>query len=328
MSIWLTRKQRGGLRPAGKAASGSPIPTQVVSNGEYLPAPQTPQQRQVEAEIMLLAERYGRQLKMSRRQFLRTSCGMMAALLAMNKVYGTVFAVDPTTATEPEAAEERLRVLSSQFIFDVQLHFVHDDYSIDDLLGLRKAAKDWNPELRGEPVTFEDFKFENFLKEVFLDSQTTLGLLSGAPADDLEDWFLTNDQIARARAIINNTAGSRRLLCHSIFTRGRPGWLEELDRAIEELHPDSWKGYTIGDPLSSSQWPWRLDDEKLVYPAYERMVKAGIRNVCIHKGLLPEDYESALADTWQYAKVDDLGKAARDWPQLNLFGSDSPQLAA
>ena len=34
-------------------------------------------------------------------------------------------------------------------------------------------------------------------------------------------------------------------------------------REIERFRPDSWKGYTIGDPLapSNAKHPWRLDDE-------------------------------------------------------------------
>jgi hypothetical protein len=31
-----------------------------------------------------------------------------------------------------------------------------------------------------------------------------------------------------------------------------------------------------------------LDDQKLVYPAYATFARAGIRNVCVHKGLFPE----------------------------------------
>jgi hypothetical protein len=34
-----------------------------------------------------------------------------------------------------------------------------------------------------------------------------------------------------------------------------------------------------------------LDDEKLVYPAYEKFAKAGLKNVCIHKGLFPPSIE-------------------------------------
>ena len=68
--------------------------------------------------------------------------------------------------------------------------------------------------------------------------------------------------------------------------------MDEVDRAIADYKPDRWKGYTIGDPLSPSKAPWRLDDEKLMYPLYEKAVKSGISTICIHKGLLPLDYES------------------------------------
>jgi len=56
----------------------SPIPTQVVSNGEYFPLAQTLQQRQVEARIAELAGEASRRLGMSRRRFLASSGGMAA----------------------------------------------------------------------------------------------------------------------------------------------------------------------------------------------------------------------------------------------------------
>jgi hypothetical protein len=107
------------------------------------------------------------------------------------------------------------------------------------------------------------------------------------------------------------------MLAHGVIAPGQPGWLDEMDRCLEVARPDSWKGYTVGDPLAPSKYPWRMDDEKLVYPAYEKMVKSGVRTVCIHKGLLPADYESSV-EHWRYAKVDDVGRAAKDWPQLTF----------
>jgi predicted TIM-barrel fold metal-dependent hydrolase len=88
------------------------------------------------------------------------------------------------------------------------------------------------------------------------------------------------------------------------------------------VKPSSWKGYTIGDPLQpqTTKYPYRLDDEKLMYPFYEKIVKAGINNVCIHKGLLPKDYEKSIpGSAWQHANVDDVPKAAKDWPQINFI---------
>ena len=88
--------------------------------------------------------------------------------------------------------------------------------------------------------------------------------------------------------------------------------------AISTYKPDSWKGYTIGYPLVPSKFPWRLDDDALMYPFYEKAVKAGITTVCAHKGLLPPDYEKSFADVWKFATADDVGKAAKDWPQINF----------
>ena len=296
-----------------------PVPTSMLSNGEFKALPQTRQQKLTEKKLRLLAERFGKNLGLSRRQFLRSSCGMAAAFLAMNAVHGSIFRVDKAEAEDMDAAAAARKYFDHQFIFDVQLHFVRDEYAWKGLTGLRRYARKWNTNLTDEKTTLEQLKFENFLDEVFLQSQTKIGLLSGAPSDDPAKWFLTNDEIARACAVVNSIAGSRRLLGHAIITPGQPGWLDEIDRAVAKLKPASWKGYTIGDPLGPSRYPWRLDDEKLVYPAYEKMVRSGIRNVCIHKGLLPQDYQKTFPDLRKYATVDDVGKAARDWPQLNFI---------
>jgi uncharacterized protein len=320
MGIYLSKSELARTEPAETAAFRSPVPTQIVSNGEFNPIPQTPKQRQVEERIKDFADKAAAKLGMSRRRFLQTSCGMATAFLAMNEVYGPLFDVSRAEAAEPEAAKDRSNKLAGQFIFDDQVHFVRDDFNHDELLALAKyAAANWNPAmLQGTGMTLARYKFENFLKEIFLDSDTKIVLLSGAPFDDPTWWLLSNDQLAHARQVINSTAGSRRMLCHSLFTPGQPGWMEEADRCIAQLHPDSWKGYTIGDPLGPSKYTWRLDDEKLVYPFYERAVQAGINTICIHKGLLPQDYEKSFAGVWKYALVDDVPKAAKDWPQLNF----------
>jgi hypothetical protein len=310
----------GRTAPAEVDAFESPIPIQVVSNGEYNPLPQTREQRRLEARIKELADDLGPRHGLSRRAFLASSAGMAAAFLAMNEVFGPVFEVSRAEAEQPGVAAARAGALAGQFIVDVQTHFVRDDFKQAGLLDLAKYAKQhWNPALAGES-DLARYKFENYVREVFVDSDTKVALLSGAPFDDPTWDLLTNDQIAAARAAINRIADSRRLLAHAVFTPKKNGWMNEVDRAIAVLKPDSWKGYTIGDPLFSSKLGsfWRLDDEKLVYPFYEKIAKTGINTVCIHKGLLPLDYEKSWPNVWQYATVADLGKAAKDWPQINF----------
>jgi predicted TIM-barrel fold metal-dependent hydrolase len=48
-------------------------------------------------------------------------------------------------------------------------------------------------------------------------------------------------------------------------------------------------------------------------------VQSGIRNVAVHKGLMPVDYKESWKDVWQYNTHWDIGKAAKDWPQLNFI---------
>jgi uncharacterized protein len=321
MPHYLSDAELKRTAPAEIAAFRGPIPTQIVSNGEYNPLPQTEEQRKVEARVTQLASDLAPKHGLSRRKFLATSAGMAAAFIAMNDVFGPVFEVSRAEAATPGVADLRAQALSGQFIVDCQTHFVRDDFKQEGLLDLAKYAKtNWNPKLWGENK-LERYKFENYVKEIFVDSDTKVALLSGAPFDDSSWDLLSNDQIVAARTSINKFAGSRRLLGHSVFTPKKDGWMDQVDRAISTLKPDSWKGYTIGDPLFPSKLEsyWWLDDEKLVYPFYEKAVKSGINTICIHKGLLPADYETSWPKVWEYATVRDLGKAAKDWPKLNFM---------
>ena len=130
---------------------------------------------------------------------------------------------------------------------DMHTHFLRDT-RITTFVDMRNAVgrAGWNKELGAREQTIEDLKFNNYKKEMFLDSDTKISLISSAPSDIEQDWFLTNEQMAKARKDINDEAGSRRVFCHAIFTPGQPGWLEKLDAALA-LKPESCKGYTIGD---------------------------------------------------------------------------------
>ena len=94
MALLLSKSELARTEPADHAAFQSPVPTQIVSNGEFNPLPQTAQQRRVEERIKQLADTIAPKLGLDRRQFLRTGCGMAAAFLAMNDVFGPLFAVD------------------------------------------------------------------------------------------------------------------------------------------------------------------------------------------------------------------------------------------
>ena len=309
--------------PAETNSFASPIPTQFVASDEFMPLPQTPRQKQVEALIKEMGTTLAKHQGMSRRAFFRTASGMAAAFLAMNDVYGSMFGVSRAEAATPDLANERARGLAGQFIMDMHTHFLRDDTRLVNFVRSREAVgkAGWNPALAGKPQTLEDLKFANYFKEIYFDSDTKVALISGSGSEDPKDWFLTNEMKAEARAKVNKLTGSKRMFSHAVFMPGMPGWMDDVDRVIETLRPDSFKGYTVGDNTNKrlSNHPWFMDDEKLLYPFYEKLVKAGLRNVCVHKGLYPPSTTREFPKLAMYADVRDVARVAKDWPQLNFI---------
>ena len=311
------------LLPAETSSFPSPIPTQFVASDEFTPLPQTEKQKQVEARIKEIGTRLAKHQGLSRRAFFQTAAGMAAAFVAMNDVYGPIFGVSPAEAQSPDMANERAKGLAGEFIMDMHTHFLRDDTRLENFVRSREAVgkAGWNPLLAGKPQSLEDLKFANYFKEIYFDSDTKIALVSGSGSEEPRDWFLTNEMKADARAKVNRLTGSRRMFSHAIFMPGMPGWMDKVDRDLAQLKPDSFKGYTVGDNTNKqlSRHPWRMDDEKLLYPFYEKLLKAGLVNVCVHKGLYPPQTSERFPNLLPHADVRDVGKAAQDWPQLNFI---------
>ena len=312
-----------GLLPAETSSFPSPVPTQIVSSDEYMPVPQSEKQREVEARLKELGDRLAKRQGLSRRRFFQTASGMAASFVAMNQVFGPLFEASEAEAATPELAEHRAAGLSGQLVIDDQTHFLRDDTRLMGFVKQRETVGKfgWNKSLAEKEQTIDDLKYGNYVKEIFMDSDTRIAVLSNAPSEVPEDWFLPQEIVFKTRDKVNQEAGARRMLAHFIITPGWPGWLDQIDHAITVHKPDSWKGYTVGDNTHKEKatHPYHLDDEKLMYPFYEKAVKAGIKNVCIHKGLFAPAVEQQYPQLRPYADVRDVGKAAKDWPQLNFI---------
>ena len=316
------------LMPAETTRFRSPIPTQAVSSDEFLPSPQTRRQKEFEARVKQLGTDFSRKLGLSRRRFFQGAAGMATAFVAMNETFGPMYLVSRAEAQTPELANQRANALKGQFIMDMHTHFLRDDTRLEGFVRSREAVgkAGWNPALVNKPQTLDDLKFANYFKEIYLDSDTKIALISGSGSEEPRDWFLTNEMKAQARAEVNSKAGAKRMYSHAIFMPGMPGWLDKVDRDLEVLQPDSFKGYTVGDNTNKqlARHPWRIDDEKLLYPFYEKLAQAAktrpsLANVCVHKGLFPEGVARQYPNLAAYANVDDVARAAKDWPQLNFI---------
>jgi len=311
---------RPGMRRG--LVSELPLPTQLVSNEEFPPLPPTPAQRRVHARIVAEADRLAPRLGLTRRAFLHTSGGMALSLLAMNAVFGRFFDVTPVEAADPAAYKQRTG--DPYFIFDVQLHYVGAQYDPSNaeasrkgavskgaLLELRKSARRLNPALGGDRGTIADLSWENFVKEVFLDSDTAIGLISTPPGPYPQEAVVPPREMTHIRDEINRVTQSRRMLAHGLVTPqlGQAD-LDFMDQQAT-LKVDAWKGYTGAAPKGFDRG-WFVDDEKIAYPMLERARKLGIKRVCLHKGL-------PLGPVADYNHPRDLIKAARDFPDIDFL---------
>jgi hypothetical protein len=347
----------------------SPVPTQMISNGEYMPVGQTEKQQRVESRIQELAETASKKLGMDRRRFLATTGGTAASLIAMNEVFGRFFDVSPIEMFEPvayaQAAPPR-----DMFVFDDQLHMVRGS-SRGGGAALRALAQGassaprfqanpfnargvpdergeawgvWNPALTGLPITDANAQIVQFIKDVFLDSQVTIGLLSNVTAstvtvgaeprrapknveEALRGEILTAAQTAAARNFVNEISGSTRMMAHGLLYVGK-GNLPYIEEQTERNQPDSWKGYNISNAAKVDNDPnslmrqWRHDDEEVAYPTFALIEKLyqkvkdkrpGFKNICVHKGLAPGPPDPMRGHPG------DMPKAAKDWPNLNFI---------
>ncbi|MBA2251652.1 MAG: amidohydrolase family protein [Nitrospirales bacterium] len=305
--------------------SPGPMPTRIVSNEEFPPLPQTEEQCRVEQALATLGERASHQLGISRRKFLKTTGGMAAAFVAMNSVFGRFFEVRDVELMEAAAFAEQGG--DPYFIFDVQTHYVSAGYDPRDeesdrkgavtkhgLLGLRKRARDMgvNPRLQADTGTLQDLSWENFIREVFLDSETSLGLISTPPGPYPQLAVVPPKEMTHIRDEINRVAGSQRMLAHGLVTPqlGRTD-RDFMEQQVHALKIDAWKGYTGSAPKGHAEG-WWMDDEKVAYPMLEKARELGVPRVCVHKGL-------PLGPVEDYNHPRDLIKAALDFPDIQFI---------
>jgi len=312
---------------------GLPIPAQIISNSEYVPIPQTPRQRRTEKLVREMTEERARKLGWSRRRFLSSSAGMATALMALNLVNGCGddgegggFAVDDCATRDPAAARERLA--QEYFIMDVQTHHV-------DLEGAPRL----NPALGEVFRTFrfcapaavapdqmctrgalQELSLANYLKEMFLDSETTIAMMSGIPAPSAGAQALSNEAMAHTRDVADRLGASQRALTQGMLTPNFPPTndsgtlISDMEHLVRDLGARALKTYpgAGGSGLWGNAPAWWLDDEAVAYPMYAEAERLGLNIVNVHKG-----FTLGIFDP-EHIHPRDVPKAVRDWPQMNF----------
>ncbi len=297
-----------------------PIKLDTTSNGEYAPLPLTKANREANRLARERARENAKRTGLSRRNFLVSSCGAASTLLAMNEVNalagktGGAFALAPDAALDPEIAAAQLE--GREFIFDVQGHFVDPNgkwlrENPERGKGFRFAPKTECElaDLPGENSHIRCLGPDEFVKDVFMDSDTDMMVLSFVPSSR-EDEPLTIDEADKTRQIVADLEGEHRLMLHGRVNPNQDGDLDAMDELKERRDVCAWKTYTQYGPGGKGFF---LSDEDTGIPFIEKALALGVNIICIHKGL-PFGQRS-----YEHSQCHDIGVVAKRYPDMNFL---------
>ena len=295
-----------------------PIKLDTTSNGEFEPVALAPAERACNWLAHEAASANAKRLGVSRRNFLVSACGAASTLLAFTAAHasggklGGFFELEPEASLEPQLAQARVGG-KGEFIFDVQGHFV------DPTGAWVKTAPDnafkWSPKagcgLGAKPGArsyLDCLGPDEFVKDVFLDSDTDMMVLSFVPSRrDTEP--LTIQAADAVRRIVDRMEGSRRLMIHGRVNPNQPGDLESMDELKERWNVCAWKTYT--------QWGadgkgFFLSDD-IGTRFIEKVRALGVKVICVHKGL-PFGKRS-----YEHSQCSDIGVVAKRFPDVSFL---------
>jgi predicted TIM-barrel fold metal-dependent hydrolase len=150
---------------------------------------------------------------------------------------------------------------------------------------------------------------DDFIKDVFLDSDTDLMALSFIPSLRADEP-ISIEEAAKTREMVAQLEGSQRLLLHGRCNPNQPGDLDLMDELAEKWKVAAFKCYTQYGPGGKGFF---LSDEDSGIPYIEKARKLGVNNICVHKGFPfgKKSYEHSLCD--------DIGKVAKLYPDMNFM---------
>jgi len=296
-----------------------PIKIDSTSNGEYEPIPISATNIKANHLAQQWATENARRSGQNRRQFLISGCGAASTLLAFNHANalsnkrGGYYDVAEESALDRFAAAEQ--VDGSEFIFDVQGHYVNPEG--DWLSRLPESAR---PYAQMEKASCEAtggsanrsylncLSANEFIKDIFLDSDTDIMVLSFVPSTS-ENEPVTIEDANETRNIVAQLEGSKRLMVHGRVNPNQEGDLEGMDELAENWNISAFKTYTQYGPGGRGFF---LNDDVGI-EMIERAQRLGVRNICVHKGL-PFGRRS-----YEHSQCSDIGIVAKQFPDMNFL---------
>lgn len=288
-----------------------PVFLRRISTDEYRPRPYSVGDRRVVAAVVERIIRSAERHRVPGPVYAQGRRATAAGLIALNAEAGRpYFAVPDEAADDLDAANQAFHGPSP--VIDVQTHFLAPHASFAswktrELHGLYSTIMpDWWTELDDIVA----FSAADFIRNVFIECETAVAVLTSGPGVDPVDRALFNDEIFATRALVDEFAGPGRLLNHVVVQADIQSELEAMEYWATEYTPVGWKVYTPGR-MTADGWEggWMLDDEEHGFPFLARAQDLGVKLVCAHKGI------SAMVDN---GSPRDIGPSARWHPDLNF----------
>jgi len=284
-----------------------PVKLDSTSNGEFLPVPLSAAERAANRLALEQSAAAARRTGRSRRDFLASSCGAAATLLAFNQANafqgatGGTFEIPVEAAFDAELAAEKLG--GREFIFDVQGHYLPPNLART----LKPKCKEDHEWLSSDYMRC--LGADSFIKDVFLDSDTDMMALSFIPSTKADEP-ISIEEAHVTREMVERMDGAHRLLLHGRCNPNQPGDLELMDELAEKWRVSAYKCYTQYGPGNQGFF---LSDHETGIPFIEKARALGVRNIAVHKGI-PFGRES-----YRHSLCDDVGVVAKAYPDMNFL---------
>ncbi len=284
-----------------------PIKVDSTSNGEFTPRALNRVERAANAHAQCFVGDTAKAVGLGRRAFLKTLAGSAATLFAFNEVFArsglTGGFFDIPRDAPYDAAQAEAAIGGDEFIFDIQTHCVDPSgnwakgesgekwrYVLNQLFSQRRKC---------EGDSWDCYSAEQLVKEVFLDSDTDVAVVSA-----LWGGQGTNptpiDYAAEARALINTAGNRQRCLIHGGVMPNEPGALAFMEVQAREYGVSAWKVYPQWGPDGVGYF---MDDPDVGIPFIERARELDVKLICAHRGLSLAGFAFEYSDPADIARV-------------------------
>lgn len=316
-----------------------------LSNGEFLPPPTSPREREIARQMLRRIETAADRTGVDRRRFLRSSGAMAASLAVLNAcAAGDGVLAPPSTSStsstppstpqpstippsttepggeyvvpEPEDEEAcAIELGGDEFIFDVHTHHVMPEgVWRDNAARIESMIGNLVPSGCGEADRLECLNRTAYITNMFLGSDTTFALLTDVPNSGPLDAPVPFDAKVGTADLVDalTVAGQSRVLIHDVIAPNFGELSSRLDgmtATADTGRVAAFKVYTAWGPGNQG---YSLADPAIGLPVVEHARDLGVSTICAHKGLPLQEFDR------RFNGPDDICAVAAQFPDMNF----------